>query len=774
MARISGASSTGFNDSLMSSHGNAHMYGLSDFWVHMFQDTEELGALLEQMNISMGDAYSLFLYLAGTSSLHDVASYVKRECALVTIRKKRDKVPGTFSTYKLHGNLVEATYLMNRPMLPTFSFENNVHFDIDMDKREITFFTDLTEDTIPSRIVLDDKGNEVDIEYSLWAVNAVLDEKLMYRFYGKLAGTEVPKPSQAEKYKGFIKGLYFLYRNGPVVKLLEQGLSLSLGIPLARATERIVNIARDEINGDHIVITEDNYYRVPLKTLGNLSEGNTIIFGEPLVPIAKIIDYQIDPEWFQGMTMPFDLVDNLAGMGYGPKVFYETTESPYQASPIVIDQNGNELQREAFYLMDNYLKYHSFYIEVKWQTWSDMVDEDDQNEIHRMIQTAKPSYTYTFTAWNVDIPEDVSSVEDILESLSMDYHFEDAIVSDAPYPLRYVSYGEWEPDTGYEEGQVVVPPYSALFDVMPPDPIEAEYVSLYDEEPEGIEESIEDVTQALSNIQLVAMGQGTSDSTPPDWLSIVVGDTVTDGTVTWLVVPKEAGVNAERGTGMFIRGNFYVSLLDRSLPQYEYGYTFDVPAKYNWPSLAAPKVVHPNFLYPLFNAYTRETLDKLNFLGVFPGICLPDMLFIGGVDVDSKYRNLESQKGLPTGFIRDLREYLHRYGEGYTGLGYSRNPLPLPVSTGEAYRVHIPNKNRLLTTENLFVLKAGDEMYSWFLYRTNPLQTIDADYFPYMEVDKTVAFSSDGDFDLSIMRTNLSNAGIDLSPSMLIISDGIF
>ena len=133
-----------------SSRNMTALYGLSDFWHMMFEDSDKINLLMEANAITASDTYSKFLQLVSSITLEDIQLSLGTQMKLVILAQS-SKVQGEVATYKLPDGLQGARYLANRPFLPTVTYEKGSDYHIDIDTNTIRFSKDPFQDRFPVR-----------------------------------------------------------------------------------------------------------------------------------------------------------------------------------------------------------------------------------------------------------------------------------------------------------------------------------------------------------------------------------------------------------------------------------------------------------------------------------------------------------------------------------------------------------------------------------------------------------------------------------------------
>lgn len=373
--------------------GLAYLYGLSDFWSIIFQDSDLVDRFLESSSIGLAEVYSKFLQLTSTISVNDVQTFLHSEVKLLIIEStdKIDSISGT--TYSIPEDVVGCKYIMDRPMLAINTLEENVHYFIDPVNSTITFHKPLEDLDMPSRTTAE--GN---LQVSMWMTDVTSDESLVYKYFGELIG--VSPQNVTRVYRDFIRGLYFLYTQGPTVTLLERGLSLALGIPLSRTDEKVLLTVKNQTTGNWIVATDKSSYSIPYGLEPEVEPGDVLEAGKELVKVAEVKDYLVEDQWWLNLSIPKELIPTLPD------------ESQRVAYP------GNLTDS----IMQDYLKHHTFLVRIKWDKTFNAANFD---EVFRILYEAKPSYTYPIFVWSIIDTEEIDLNDDLFEG-TIDYELVDS------------------------------------------------------------------------------------------------------------------------------------------------------------------------------------------------------------------------------------------------------------------------------------------------------------------------------------------------------------
>jgi hypothetical protein len=372
----------------------AYLYGISDFFSMMFQDTSRVNLLLESNAQAASDAYSKFLQLTSTISLEDIQTTLNQTLKLVTI-KSTDRVEGQVNLYKLPADILSSRYIANRPLLPTTLLEDNVDFRIeqtDSGELRVRFAQDISNAGFSTRLLNDESTRE----YALWFVDTEIDEKWISKNYGAILGLD-PETS-TDAFKNLVYGLYYIYLNGPTLELLRKGLNLCLGVPLARGTETVLDVRRYLETDQYIVVTDSNQYLIPYGLTPTIQVDDVLNVGDELAKWVEIKDYLNDGDWWINLRIPASIIP---GVPEGQENRYATRGSHFD------------------YLMRTYLKKHTFLVNVN-------VAEFKNNQaflqLSDVIRRAKPAYTTPIYIWTIPNDETVTLTETLKQRRDIQRH----------------------------------------------------------------------------------------------------------------------------------------------------------------------------------------------------------------------------------------------------------------------------------------------------------------------------------------------------------------
>jgi hypothetical protein len=351
----------------------SYLYGLSDFFSFVFEDTSTVNLLLEANAVSASEIYSNFLQLTSALSLSGIQTNIGVSIKLLLV-KDSDKV-GSTPKYKIAVPISKAKYLSNRPFLPTDLLESNVDFritQIDPESCYIEFAKPLSEYKFSKRPTVSGEN-----EYAIWVTDVKLDAQLMYKNYGKILGV-APEVS-SDQFSNFIYGLYYLYVNGPTLQVMEQGLNLVLGIPLVRNPSTVIDIRYNSSTSQYIIITDIDQYLLPTGISPLVNIGDSLTIGDSLAKWIELKDYISDGAWWLNVSIPDNIIKNLSG---------NQTDRFAKA--------GSNFD----YLMSNYLYKNTFLVRINIGLFN---DNKYFSYLSDILYNAKPVYAQPVYVWKLDL-----------------------------------------------------------------------------------------------------------------------------------------------------------------------------------------------------------------------------------------------------------------------------------------------------------------------------------------------------------------------------------
>ncbi|CAM0066091.1 hypothetical protein VPHD148_0015 [Vibrio phage D148] len=377
-----------------------YMYGLSDFWSDIFGDTQLVEAVLASSTISMAEVYSYFLQRAAGISLTDISERYSTRIKLFLIDES-SALDDDNTTFPLDGEFESSPKISNRPILPSQTLENDVHYEI-LDG-SIRFAKPISEYKFAAR-----NTTAGTAEYALWLCDVEVDENWIDNSFGRLVG--FTEEDAIFNYKSFLEGVYYLYSNGPNIAYIERGINLAMGMPYARASEVILDIRQDAVTGNWLVFTDTMAYELPYGYRPELEVEDSLTENEVLTTWVEIKDWVRNGDWWYDVYLPREVLGSLS--------------DPIELGRCTPGSTGDKM-------MQNFLKHHMFEVLITQPNG----DEQSFNTARNLVLRAKPEYTYPIFVWKAPIEDEIIDIQDDL-TLSLTLDLEDTCVS--PPSIRFM------------------------------------------------------------------------------------------------------------------------------------------------------------------------------------------------------------------------------------------------------------------------------------------------------------------------------------------------
>ena len=357
-----------------------YMYGLSDMWTDIFEDTDIVEAVLESATISLAEVYSYFLQRSSGISLSDIQDRYNTRIKLLLLGESDLVNPSDTSAFNIDPSIVSSLNLSNRPLLPTENLREGIDYEI-VDG-VLNFNKKITEYKFSQRVGSDGKW-----QFAVWMTDVSINDKWIDNSFGKLVG--FTEEDAISNYKGFLEGIYYLYSNGPNVHFIERGVNLAMGMPYARETEEILAVLNDSGTGNYHVFTNTQTYEIPFGFNPSLSEGMYLTKGEVLTSWVEVNDYYSSGEWWYDVYLPKEVIHGVTPSELG------------KAEPGTTADN----------MMQTFLKHHMFQVLVTQPN----SDPDAFSTAVRLVLYSKPAYTFPVFVWKVPLPDEEVNLESDLK-----------------------------------------------------------------------------------------------------------------------------------------------------------------------------------------------------------------------------------------------------------------------------------------------------------------------------------------------------------------------
>lgn len=364
-----------------------YLYGLTDFFNFVFQDTTTLNLLLTANATEAAEIYSKFLQHSSILTLSGIQTLIGSTIKLILIEDS-DRIGVTYN-YNVDTPISSAKYLADRPFLPNKVLENGVDFSFvqsGINGCILHFAQPLNSYNFSQRV----SSTGVN-QYAIWVMDSVIDEQMIYNNYGSLLNVN-PQISE-ETFSNFIFGLYYLYYNGPTLRVMEQALNLVLGVPLIRSPGTILDIRYNGETHQYIIITNTDQYLLPQGLTPLVNIGDSVNITDSLGKWIVLKDFISSGNWWEGVNIPISMIKNLVGN---------------QTNRIVTPESNYD------YIMENYLFRNSFLIQMN--IGNTPIYSKYFSYIQSILYNAKPAWALPVFIWSYNAtypyPESIGTISD--------------------------------------------------------------------------------------------------------------------------------------------------------------------------------------------------------------------------------------------------------------------------------------------------------------------------------------------------------------------------
>lgn len=277
--------------------GSLYLNFLSDFWTTVWQDKQLLSS-------AIGAQVELFyrLYLqavrVAAPDFIDKLNIFQEDFWNLVFFDESSKVSDF--KYKLPERYASIPFLYNKMFNPTLVLREGVHYtletNVDVEGETSTLLVFSSDPFTDTSFPIGEPNQVRTVMF--FAPKVYIDNDDLYKLFGNLV--KIVQPT-SEQYRQLVKGAMSLYARGPILYLMNAGLSLAAGYPVARDTDRILGITNDSEN--HIIRTANGAeYLVPLVATLAVEVDSILEPLQSLIRDIQVVDYLSEPEWWKGGT----------------------------------------------------------------------------------------------------------------------------------------------------------------------------------------------------------------------------------------------------------------------------------------------------------------------------------------------------------------------------------------------------------------------------------------------------------------------------------------
>jgi hypothetical protein len=361
--------------------GSLFLNFLSDFWTTVWQDKQLLSAAIGAQTELLYRMYLQAVRAAAPDFIDSLSLFQEDFWNLITFEEGTLEARAGNEPYKyaLAARYEAIPFLYNKMFNPTLVLREGVHYELEQapagqdagEEAEYTRIVFAEDPFLNTAYPISQVGQSKAILF--FAPKVLVDADDLEQRFGDLV--KIVKPS-SEQYRQLIKGAMSLYARGPILFLVNAGLNLAAGYPVARENDRIIGITRTVTH--HVIRTVKNLeYRIPIAAELIVDVDSEIRVMETFIKDIRVMDYISEPEWWKGG--PTNTVADERVVNYLPESLVPVLALEKRDDPDVID-----------HLFNTYLKYHVFGMRVNTLALQSF---DAVEQFFGLVFDVKPSYT---------------------------------------------------------------------------------------------------------------------------------------------------------------------------------------------------------------------------------------------------------------------------------------------------------------------------------------------------------------------------------------------
>lgn len=417
--------------------------GISSFWLRFFQDKEILAHLYSATDQLMGQLYLELLEALLANSITTVPVFAKEFWKLVTFNSSEVEISGTEYKFLLPDKIKGLNFLYNKIFEPSTILESEQDYRIEGDY--IYFSKNIFDDFEYPGLAKRREGTSTIV--SFWAPQAEVDKEYIYEHFGRML--DIYEPS-SESYKSFIQGIWFYYMNGPTINRITSAMNIIGGYPVASEDGEIV-LSIKLINNIYYIKTTANVYQIPDKVDLAVSVGDVLSAFQFLTTAYTVTDYIDDPNWFDNIIVPFQVIPSLSVIERTTNV--NDPNPIFIGYPTVIGYPGwkiglGGLPNFMWLFFNGVLKYNIFLVTYDALASQFLRTPADLTDI---VLSGKPAFDLAMVVPfikiqdTVNLPEEKVLEMDMTMDLSEDYDLSglgDELYAEIEAVLPFDSYGK--------------------------------------------------------------------------------------------------------------------------------------------------------------------------------------------------------------------------------------------------------------------------------------------------------------------------------------------
>lgn len=353
--------------------GSLFLNFLSDFWTTVWQDKQLLSTAIGAQVEVLFRLYLQSVRIAAPDFIDNLNIFQEDFWNLIFFD---ESARVSNFKYQLPERYKTLPFLYNKMFNPTLVLREGVDYTLEQDVvvsggQTATLIVFASDPFLNPAYPVGEPNQVKTLMF--FAPKVLIDNDDLYKIFGNLV--KIVQPS-GEQYRQLVKGAMSLYAKGPILFLMNSGLSLAAGYPIARDTDRVLGITNDATN--YIIRTAKGAeYLVPLVASLSVQVDSTLIPLQSLIRDIQVVDYISEPEWWKGgtgNTNPEFRVVNYISEDLAPDLATDKRDDL-----VVID-----------HLFNTFFKYHVFGMRINTLALQNF---DAIESFFDLVFDVKPSYT---------------------------------------------------------------------------------------------------------------------------------------------------------------------------------------------------------------------------------------------------------------------------------------------------------------------------------------------------------------------------------------------
>ena len=209
--------------------------------------------------------------------------------------------------------------IFNRIYDPSATLTRGLDFNI-VDGRLVFAIDPFADPRFAVSPVLDDKGNEIDTQLTLWLFRPSIDQEHIWTHFGYIMGIRLPS---SQGYKDLVNALLDAITSCTATAQLDAMLAAVTDCAFARGDEVVEEIVTGQ---ELLVITDQWAYRYSSACTPVVAPGDQLEIGDAIVDTVEVqyLNHGMVPTWLNALS----LGDGLLLPGYLSDIMFGSVDTP--------------------------------------------------------------------------------------------------------------------------------------------------------------------------------------------------------------------------------------------------------------------------------------------------------------------------------------------------------------------------------------------------------------------------------------------------------------